>query len=151
MNRDFQVSVETEGEKVILRFDAGFRDVLAELIRPLVVFEPSLSPAFSRNVEEMPLRERDFVVSKQPRGHHQLVAVLAFWLREAGVSEFDSDEMRKVYIRANQRPPKVMAQALRDAKNKYQLLEAGSKPNYFRLSPHGERTVLFDLPEPKTK
>jgi hypothetical protein len=74
------------------------------------------------------------------------VAVLAFSLIERGISEFTPEDIRKAYIRANVRPPKVVAQALRDAKNKYDFVEAGIAKGTFRLSAHGERVVRFDLP-----
>jgi hypothetical protein len=93
-----------------------------------------------------PQTERQLVEQKLPDGHAEIVAVLAFSLRERGVTEFTAEEIRKAYIRANVRPPKVVAQALRDAKNKYELIEPGTTKGTYRLSPHGERTVLFDLP-----
>jgi hypothetical protein len=93
--------------------------------------------------------EREMLSEKKPSGHSEIVAVLAYCLREAGAAEFSADDMRRAYIRAAVRPPKVVAQALRDAKNKYELIEGGSKKGTFRLSSHGERTVLFDLPRLK--
>lgn len=98
---------------------------------------------------DLPLSEREIVEEKSPRGHAEIVAVLAYCLRERGTLEFTADDIRRSYIRAGVRPPKVVAQALRDAKNKYELIEFGSKKSTFRLSPHGERTVLFDLPRAK--
>jgi len=90
--------------------------------------------------------ERDLVAQKQPDGHLEIVAVLAYFLSKAGQQEFNPEDMRRAYIRAGVRPPKVVAQALRDAKNVKDFIETGSKSGTFRLSPHGERTVLFDLP-----
>jgi hypothetical protein len=49
-------------------------------------------------------------------------------------------------VRANVRPPKVISQALRDAKNSFDYLEPASKRGHFKLSHHGDRTVRFDLP-----
>ena len=95
--------------------------------------------------EKSPRSEREFCQEKKPKGHAETVAVLAFCLREAGMPEFTPEDMRKAYIRAGIRPPKVVAQALRDAKNKNDYI-AGAERGTFRLSPHGERTVLFDLP-----
>jgi len=90
--------------------------------------------------------ERDLIRAKQPTGHPETVAVLAFALARDGVDEFDDELMRRAYARANVRPPKVMAQALRDAKNRFDFLESASKKGFFKLSPHGDRTVRFDLP-----
>ena len=85
------------------------------------------------------------IAAKHPRGHHEIVAVLAFSLAEGGQEEFGEDEIRRAYIRAGVRPPKVVAQALRDAKNAPYFLESAGRGRY-RLSAHGDRTVRFDLP-----
>jgi hypothetical protein len=90
--------------------------------------------------------ERDLIAAKQPRGHHEIVAVLAFALTEAGTSVFTEDDIRRAYIRAGVRPPKVVAQALRDAKNKYEYVELAGKRGQYRLTNHGDRVVRFDLP-----
>lgn len=89
--------------------------------------------------------ERDLIAAKRPRGHHEIAAVLAFSLTEGGQEEFGENEIRRAYIRAGVRPPKVVAQALRDAKNVHDFLESAGRGRY-RLSPHGDRTVRFDLP-----
>jgi hypothetical protein len=89
--------------------------------------------------------ERELIAAKQPRGHHEIVAVLAFSLTENGQAEFGEEEIRRAYIRAGVRPPKVVAQALIDAKRKHDFLEPVGRGRY-RLSSHGDRTVRFDLP-----
>lgn len=90
--------------------------------------------------------ERDLVELKKPNGHHEFVAVLAFYFHETGVPEFTEADMRRAYLRAGIRPPKVVSQALRDAKNRCDYIEPGSKRGTYRLSAHGDRTVRFDLP-----
>lgn len=105
--------------------------------------QPSGIPASGEGV---PASEREFVASKQPSGHSETVAVLAYFLTKGGQTEFTADDIRRAYARAAQRPPKVIAQALRDAKNVNDYLETGSVRGTFRLSTHGERTVAFDLP-----
>ena len=85
------------------------------------------------------------ITAKKPKGHHEIVAVLAFCLTEAGQADFGEDEIRRAYIRADVRPPKVISQALRDAKNAHDFLESAGRGRY-RLSAHGDRTVRFDLP-----
>lgn len=90
--------------------------------------------------------ERDLVAAKRPRGHHETVAVLAFALTRAGKPEFTDEDVRRAYIRAGVRPPKVVAQALRDAKNKYDYLEVAGERGRYRLTNHGDRVVRFDLP-----
>jgi hypothetical protein len=148
MSRRFNMTVTVDEEGFSIKIDKELREALAMLIRPAApeMGHQLASPNAVRAGGELPISERDLVKQKRPHGHHQVVAVLAFALRESGVSEFTADDMRRAYIRAGVRPPKVMAQALRDAKNKYELVELGSKKSAFRLSPHGERTVLFDLP-----
>jgi hypothetical protein len=90
--------------------------------------------------------ERALIAQKKPQGHHEIVAVLAFWLHQSGKAEFSAEDLRKSYLRAGVRPPKVPAQALRDAKNKFDYIEPGSRPGRYRLSDHGDRVVRFDLP-----
>lgn len=90
--------------------------------------------------------EKDLVAAKRPRGHHEIVAVLAFWLSEHGTPEFTEDDLRRAYIRAGVRPPKVIAQALRDAKNKFDYLQLAGERGRYRLTDHGDRVVRFDLP-----
>ena len=92
------------------------------------------------------LSERTLVQTKQPKGHPETVAVLAFALTQSGVEEFTEGEMRRAYIRAGVRPPKVVAQALRDAKNRFDYIQPGKRKGSYQLSPHGDRTIRFDLP-----
>jgi hypothetical protein len=86
------------------------------------------------------------VESKKPRGHSEIVAVLAFGLASSGLLEFTESDMRRAYLQADVRPPKVVGQALRDAKNNKDYIEAGRKRGAYKLSTHGDRTVRFDLP-----
>ena len=92
------------------------------------------------------LSDREFVASKKPSNHAETVAVLAYLLAQTGQAEFTAADMRRAYARAGVRPPKVMDQSLRDAKNLNDYLEKGSARGAFRLSPHGSRTVEFDMP-----
>src|ERR1022692_2649605 len=80
----------------------------------------------------------DLVGSKQPHGHAEIVAVLSFWITEAGKVEFTEHDLRDAYIQAGLRPPKVVAQALRDAKKRYDYIALGSERGSYRLSPHGD-------------
>jgi hypothetical protein len=104
-----------------------------------------LTAGDSASAQASSISERDLIAAKQPRGHHEIVAVLAFSLTELGQEEFGENEIRRAYIRAGVRPPKVIAQALRDAKNVHDFLEPAGRGRY-RLSAHGDRTVRFDLP-----
>lgn len=93
--------------------------------------------------------ERQLVEEKSPKGHPETVAVLAYALAQNGRGEFTDEDMRRAYIRAGVRPPKVVAQAIRDAKNLADYVETTSKRGIYRLSHHGDRTVRFDLPRTK--
>src|SRR5882724_4238172 len=71
--------------------------------------------------------EKQLVVEKRPRGHHEIATVLAFALTESGIKEFTEQDIRRAYIRADVRPPKYVSQALRDAKSKFDYITTGSK------------------------
>ena len=90
--------------------------------------------------------ERQLIEAKRPRNHPETVAVLAFCLAQGGVEEFTEEDIRRAYLRAGVRPPKVVGQAIRDAKNNCDLIEPGSARGTYRLTHHGDRTVRFDLP-----
>jgi hypothetical protein len=92
------------------------------------------------------LTEKKLVLAKKPDGHSETIAVLAFALAESGISEFSEEDMRKAYIRAGVRPPKVVGQAIRDAKRLNDFVDYGSQRGRYKLSNHGDRTVRFDLP-----
>jgi hypothetical protein len=92
------------------------------------------------------LTEKQLVMAKKPDGHSETIAVLAFALAESGVPEFSEQDMRKAYIRAGVRPPKVVGQAIRDAKRLNDFVDYGSQRGRYKLSNHGDRTVRFDLP-----
>lgn len=90
--------------------------------------------------------EQELIRDKRPRGHHEIVTVLAFALTEGGTAEFTDDDVRRAYIRAAVRPPKLVAQSLRDAKSKFDYICSGSRRGTYRLTEHGDRFVRFDLP-----
>ncbi|WP_128912098.1 hypothetical protein [Granulicella sibirica] len=89
---------------------------------------------------------KDLLKEKQPKGHHEIVAVLAFYLAQSGLEEFTEDDMRRAYLQAEARPPKVVSQSIRDARSKYDYIEPSKRRGAYRLSPHGDRTVRYDLP-----
>jgi hypothetical protein len=106
----------------------------------------SQSEGAHQDDEVTPLNERDFVEKKRPSGHLETVAVLAYCLTKNGTPEFTADDVRRAYLRVGIRPPKIVAQSLRDAKNLKDFIKQGSEPGRFKLTDHGERTVVFDLP-----
>jgi hypothetical protein len=106
----------------------------------------SVSGASTELPVESRLSEQRLIAEKQPRGHSETIAVLAFALAEAGATEFTEEDMKRAYIRAKVRPPKVVGQAIRDAKGGFDYIEYGKNRGTYRLSNHGERTVRFDMP-----
>jgi hypothetical protein len=101
----------------------------------------------NRNGEARPsIAERDLVIAKKPSNHLETVAVIAFALKQTGMEEFSEEDIRKAYLKAGVRPPRVVAQALRDAKNRGGYIESGSRRGRYRLSAFGDTVVRFDLP-----
>jgi hypothetical protein len=93
---------------------------------------------------------REFYNSKQPTSESEKVAVFGFYLEHyKGISEFGRDDISQCYYDVRVRKPKVVSQALRDAKNIKGFLVGGKKPGRFRLSTTGENLVLYDLPRGK--
>ena len=113
--------------------------------------QPACQYGTTAEIIPAPTNERDLVLAKRPRGHHEKVAVLAFALTEAGNAAFTEEDVRRAYIRAGVRPPKVVAQALRDAKNRFGYLEVAGERGRYRLTNHGDRVVRFDLPRPRSE
>jgi hypothetical protein len=150
MTQNIQVTVKVGDKQVTL--DGPEEFVRSEVQRlTTLIAQPSPSNAPSGDVPgATPASERAFVSHKQPSNHLETVAVLAYLLFKTGKKEFTAEDMKRAYARAGVRPPKVMDQALRDAKNIKDYLEKGSEKGAFRLTPHGVRTVEFDLPK-KTK
>jgi hypothetical protein len=154
MAKRIEVTITIGDRKVTLEGPEEF--VREEIERFAGIFKPAVAiPPVASGVSEerslgegleRPPSDAELVARKKPQGHSEIVAVLAYNLRNTGRAEFTADDMRRAYLRARVRPPKVVAQALRDAKNSQDFLEKGSKPGTFRLSDHGERTVVFDLP-----
>lgn len=105
--------------------------------------DDNLVSAFSSNQGS---DEKQLVLLKRPRGHHEIATVLAFALTESGLTEFTEEDIKRAYIRAEVRPPKQVSQALRDAKSKFDYIAMGSKRGIYKLTNHGDRTVRFDLP-----
>lgn len=143
------------GEKVVT-FEGPREFVDEEVLKVLKLATPAEkekpSPSALRTgASPQGISESEFIRKKQPKRHEEIVAVVAFLLTEQGHVEFTEEEIRRAYIRAGQRPPKVVSQALRDAKNKFDYLERGSKPGRYRLSSHGETTVRFDLPRQRAQ
>ncbi len=134
--------------KITLEGPAGFVQAQIERFASAQQRVATLNEAGASNgLSSAPTsREKQLVAEKRPRGHHEIVTVLAFALTELGAKEFDEKDVRRAYIHAGVRPPKYVSQALRDAKNKFEYITTGSKRGTYRLSDHGDSLVRFDLP-----
>ena len=110
------------------------------------VAKSAVLPHSAVNTTGESVSEAKFVAAKRPSNHAETVAVLACCLKQRGAEEFNEEDVKRAYRRAQLRPPKVVAQAIRDAKNVFDYIEQGSARGIYRLSHHGETTVLFDLP-----
>ena len=140
------VTVTIDGKKVTLEGPEEF--VRAEVRRLTTPTSPDLPERESRTAGAP--TESEIIAQKRPRNHSEIVTCLALALKESGLDQFTERDMRRAYIRAKLRPPKVVAQALRDAKNNFDYLESGTKRGHYRISAHGERTVVVDLPRKST-
>lgn len=149
MTDKIQVTVTLGDKQVTLEGPADFvRAEVQRLTNLMVSLNSATAPPAVNG--QAPANERQFVLLKKPVGHSETVAVLAFYLMEAGQAEFAPEDIRRAYVRAGVRPPKVIDQALRDAKNVRDFLEPVGRGRY-KLSPHGDRTVRFDLPRKDDK
>jgi hypothetical protein len=144
MEKTITVTVTIDDRRITLEGPEEF--VRAEVRRFASTGDEEAKDASVKASERALINERDLIAQKRPRNHTETVATLAFCLAENGQAEFTEADMKRAYLRAAVRPPKVISQALRDARNKFDLIEAGTKKGTYRLSPHGDRTVRFDLP-----
>jgi len=146
MEKDIEVTLTIGDRRVQIKGPEDFvrgevRHLTGSLAGPANAADGRGISAPSRSPGEAQLLE-----DKQPANHSETVAVLAYSLKTSGVEEFSEEDILRAYKRAKLRPPKVVAQAIRDAKNVFDYVEAGSKRGMYKLSHHGERTVEFDLP-----
>jgi hypothetical protein len=148
MSTNIEVTIEIDGKRMTLHGPTDFvreevRRISELLTRSVQERRPDASgPAAPAPTED----EKDLIAAKKPKSQTETVAVLAYALSRSGRQEFTEEDMRRAYIRAGVRPPTSIGQALRDARNKSDYIAKGSKRASHRLSPHGERLVLFDLP-----
>jgi|SRR5579871_1644596 len=144
MQKNVTVTLTVDDRRITLE---GPEDFVRSEVRRFAGLEPQPAKANGTipSATGM-LSERDLIAQKRPRNQTEIVAVLGFCLSANGLTEFREEDIKKAYLRAGVRPPKVIAQALRDARNKFDFIEAGAKKGTYRLSTHGDRTVRFDLP-----
>jgi len=144
MEKTLTVTVTIDNRRITLEGPEGF--VRAEVRRFTSPGDGGAKDAPQVIQDRVAMIERDLIAQKRPRNQTETVAVLGFCLTENGRGEFTEADIRRAYVRSGVRPPKVISQALRDARNKFDLIEAGTKKGTYRLSAHGDRTVRFDLP-----
>jgi len=154
MAAEARATITVDGKVVIFEGPAEFvNEQVARYMRGSKSSDTTMnkdSATESLDLKAQPvLAEKQLVTEKQPKGHAETVAVLAFALGEAGHPEFTERDMRKAYIRAHVKPPKVVGQAIRDAKNLSGYIESGKKWGTYRLSDQGDAYVRFDLPRKK--
>lgn len=157
MSKQVEVTITFEDKRITIQGPEEFiRSEIDRLTRAEGSRELLTDPA--QNLHPMPqqaisrrVSERTLIEEKKPRGHNEIVAVLAYALAQNGQAEFTAADVRRAYIRAGVRPPKVTAQALRDARNIADYLQPGAERGTFKLSPHGENAVLFGFPRRRTK
>lgn len=90
---------------------------------------------------------RDFYLNKRPSSLTETVAVFGFFLEHnRNFKDFGKKEISEAFFEARVRKPKVIGQALRDAKNKKSYLVDGVTKGKYRISNEGENLVLHDLP-----
>jgi len=144
MEKTLTVTVTIDNRRITLEGPEDF--VRAEVRRFTSLGDEGAKGAPASNAGRAALTERELIAQKRPRNQTETVAVLGFCLADNGHGEFTESDIKRAYVRAGVRPPKAISQALRDARNKFDLIEAGTKRGTYRLSAHGDRTVRFDLP-----
>jgi len=103
---------------------------------------------------ERPPSLKDFVHQKRPTNTAEYLAVFGFYReKHQGQPEIDEDAATDAFEASGcgRHCPDHLDQALRDAKNKYKYLRAGSKRGRFALTGKGRRLVLLHLPREDTE
>lgn len=93
---------------------------------------------------------RAFIAQLQPKGAVEEIPTLMYWAKLNEKKEsLNEDEIVQLYRRAGIRPPKNVAQSLRDLSSKrYGRLEAvAGQKGFVRLGRVGEDFVLYDVIE----
>jgi hypothetical protein len=91
---------------------------------------------------------REFIAAYGPKGAVEEIPALIHWARKhEKVDSFSEDDIVALYRRAGIRPPKHVAQSMRDLSSKrYLRLKAvAGKSGHVNLSRPGEDFVLHDL------
>jgi hypothetical protein len=144
-NASTKGTIEWEGRRITVEGPADF--VSAELDRFRSATATPTKTSHSSPNPARPTTEADFVALKKPKDHYERIAVLAAKLKESGKPEFNDDEMRKAYLRAGIKPPKVMSQALIDTKRFKDYIESTTTRGMYKITDFGSDFVQFDLPK----
>lgn len=136
-------------------FKDDYHNILKSLknseIGDQIIEKDGMNSKIQDNVEEI-LSMKDFFDEKKPSTIAETVTVFGFYLEHhENLKEFSEQEIADCFFRARTRKPKVIGQALRDAKNVKGYLVEGTKKGKFRLSNIGENLVMHDLPNGDAK
>jgi hypothetical protein len=139
-------TVEWNGCKVVIEGPAEFVSTELERFRSVALGHSDEIARSPNGNEDRPINEAAFLAEKMPSDHMEKIAVLAVKMKQSGKAEFTGDDMRRAYLRAGIKPPKVMGQALVDAKRHRDFIEPTTVKGVYRLTDHGADYVTFDLP-----
>lgn len=139
-------TVEWGGRRITIEGPSDFVAAELDRFRTSSGVPPETNAAGTGGADR-PITDVQFLAQKMPQDHYERVAVLAVRLKETGKPEFNSDEMRKAYLRAGIKPPKAMQQALIDTKRKKDYIESSKVRGSYQLTSFGEDFVRFDLPK----
>jgi hypothetical protein len=137
-------TIEWEGRRITVEGPADF--VSAELDRFRGATAAPIKTSHAGPKSARPTTDADFVALKRPKDHYEKIAVLAARLKESGKLEFNDEDMRRAYLRAGIKPPKVMSQALIDTKRNRDYVEPTATRGMYTLTDFGSDFVQFDLP-----
>lgn len=144
-----EVEIEVEGDKEFVeKVINDWKNLFEKTSQsPIMTSKEGVAP----KKEIISKRLKQFYEEKSPSGHHENIAVFAYYLKSVdGKEEFTKDDINSCYTKAMVRKPKKIQTAIVDAAHKYQFVEKGSQRKFWKLTPHGENLVLHDLPRKKT-
>jgi|YelNatPaOPRAMG01_1025707.scaffolds.fasta_scaffold57338_3 hypothetical protein len=143
-----EVEIEAEGDKEFVEKAINDRKNLFEKTPPAPIITSKGEVAPKNEITSGTLKQ--FYQEKSPSGHHENIAVFAYYLKSAErKEEFTKDDINSCYTKAMVRKPKRIQTAIADTAHKYQFVEKGSQRGSWKLTSHGENLVLHDLPRKK--
>ena len=149
-NENVKGTVEWDGRRITVEGPPSFVSAELDRFRGFRGVGPDVNGSDSVT-DHRPETEASLIARKRPQDHYERIAVLAARLKESGKVQFDSDDMRKAYLRAGIKPPKVMQQALIDTKNKKGYIEPTESRGCYELTDFGSDFVQFELPRKEVR